>query len=244
MNKIKLYSKLNAFMHKMGLDFRRYPTADMRNLISYLSENNVTVCIDAGANTGQYAQRLRASGYKGQIISFEPQSKPFAILSRKAKPGGQWKAYNLGLGDKDEMTQINISRNSVSSSVFEFAEGNVSVNASPQSAYIGKEQIQLRRLDGLIDELQIEEKLFLKIDAQGYESKILEGAEGCFRNIFALQLELSCIPIYAGEKLFDEMKQYVEAKGFYVASLESGFIDPKSGRLLQVEAIFLKEPGK
>lgn len=237
--KIELYSKINQLIHKIGFDIRRFPTRDYRILLKYLKDNNVYDCFDVGANTGQYAKLLRSSGFTGKIYSFEPQSKAFEQLSKSSAGDSQWAVYNIGLGDKDGNSIINISKNSVSSSILDI--NSFLVKTAPETEYISKEEIKINRLDTFLQEINFKRRFFLKIDAQGFESKILEGAELCFNNIYALQLELACISLYTGEKLFDEMKGFIESTGFYLSSLQSGFTDPKSGRLLQVDVIFLRE---
>lgn len=238
-SKITLYNKINWLLHRTGFDIRRFPTRDQRMLLKYLKDNNVNDCFDIGANTGQFAKLMRSIGFMGRIFSFEPQKKAFKQLSKSANERSKWKAYNFGLGNIAGKSIINISKNSVSSSILDIS--NLLVETIPETKYILKEEIHVNRLDSFIKEIDFKNRFFLKIDAQGYESKILEGAEGCWDDIYALQVELSCISLYLGERLFDEMKRFIESKGFYISSLESGFADPKSGRLLQVEAIFLRE---
>lgn len=240
MNKIELYKKLNSLLHRTGLDFKRFPTPEMRNLIAFLKKNDVSICLDVGANRGQYAKLLRSSGFQGEILSFEPQSKAFIDLEKQLKKDKFWKGFNIGFGDINGVSVINISKNSVSSSILNF-EGNVSVNASPETIFIDKEEIILKRIDTFMEEEKIAGKIFLKIDAQGFESKILDGVGECFDRIFAIQLELSYVALYEGEKLFDEMKTAIESKGFYLSSLQNGFTDPADGKLLQLEGIFFRD---
>jgi len=239
-SKIELYSKINDLFHKGGLDFRRFPTPNFRSLLKYLKDNKVNHCFDVGANTGQYAKMLWSAGFKGTIYSFEPQSQAFKKLHEKAVRHSEWKTFNIGLGDTDGTAMINISKNSVSSSILDM--NKLSIDIIPETEYISKEEIGVNRLDTFLNEIKFDKRFFLKIDAQGFESKILGGAEGCFDNIYALQLESSYVSLYKEEKLFDEMKTFIESKGFYLCSLESGFSDPRNGRLLQVEMIFLREP--
>ena len=239
LSKIELYSKVNSLFHKAGFDFRRFPTPNFRALLKYLKDNNVNHCFDVGANTGQFAKILWSAGFKGTIYSFEPQLQPFKTLHKKAGRHSQWKTFNIGLGDSDGTAMINISKNSVSSSILGI--NKLSVEVVPETEYISKEEIKVNRLDTLLNEINFNKRFFLKIDAQGFEWKILQGAEGCFDNIYALELESSYVSLYKEERLFDEMKTFIESKGFYLCSLESGFSDPRNGRLLQVEMIFLRE---
>jgi FkbM family methyltransferase len=237
-NKVQLFNGINRVLHRVGLDFRRFPTRDQRVLLQYLKDNQVTDCFDVGANAGQYAKILRSSGFQGNIFSFEPQAAAFNQLKKSARSDACWHPHHMALGNTNGTSVINISKNSVSSSILELNE--LLLQAVPETAYISREAITMKRLDTFVQEINSTNRIFLKIDAQGFESNILEGAAGCFQQIYALQLELSCVSLYNGEKLFDEMKQIVEAKGFYLSSIESGFIEPRSGRLLQVDAIFVK----
>ena len=236
---LQLYSKINQLFHKAGFDLRRFPTNNFRLLLKYLLNNNINDCFDIGANIGQYAKHLRSAGFKGNIYSIEPQFNAFKILQEKAADDSQWKTFNIGLGDTNEKSIINISKNSVSSSILDINE--YLIKTAPETEYISKEEIEVKRLDSFLTEIHFLGRFFLKIDAQGFESKILEGAKGCFNNIYALQIESSCFPLYKEEKLFGEIKAFIESKGFYLSSLESGFSDPVNGRLLQVEMIFLRE---
>ncbi|MEP7250739.1 MAG: FkbM family methyltransferase [Ginsengibacter sp.] len=238
-SKIELYYKINRLLNSSGFDLRRFPGTAQRILIKYLNENNITHCFDVGANIGQYGRYLRSIGFKGKIFSFEPQKKVFNQLHKRAARDSNWQVYNIGLGNANEKRVINISKNSVSSSILEI--NPLLVKTIPETEYVFKEDVLIERIDYFIKAIDFQEKFFLKIDAQGFESKILEGAEGCIKDIYALQIELSCISLYKEEKLFDEMKGYIESKGFFLSSIENGFADHFSGRLLQIEAIFLRD---
>lgn len=239
MKKENLYRFINYFSNKAGLEIRRFPSRAQRRLISYLDKNNIQYCLDAGANIGQFSKNLRAAGYRGRILSFEPQKNAFNQLMHNKGKDSLWEAINIGLGDRNENMQINISENSVSSSILPILDTHT--EASAESKYIRKEEIIVKRLDTVVEEKKINEDFFLKIDAQGFESKIIDGAWGCMPQIKALQMELACVPLYDGEMLFDDMKKRIEAEGFFISSIEGGFADEKNGRLLQVEVVFLRK---
>lgn len=240
MTKIEFYTRLNHLIRRIGFDIRRFPTHNQRLFFKYLRDYNITDCFDIGANIGQYAKSLRSAGFKGKIYSFEPQKDAFNQLNKLASKDPNWKIYDIALGDKDGTVSINISKNSASSSILE--RDIILERTSPESDFVSQEIVKIRRFDTIFPGiLNTNSRVFIKIDAQGYESKIFEGAEKCFGNIFALQVELSFLSLYKTEKLFDEMKRFIESKGFYLSSLENGFSDSKTGRLLQVDAIFLRE---
>ncbi len=136
-NKIEFYTRLNQLFHKVGLDVRRSPTANFRSLLKYLRDNNVDSCFDVGANIGQYAGQIRSSGFTGTIYSIEPQSKAFEVLTKKAAGSSRWKTFNFGLGNSDGKSIINVSKNSVSSSILEI--NKLSIDIAPETQYVSKE---------------------------------------------------------------------------------------------------------
>jgi len=81
---------------------------------------------------------------------------------------------------------------------------------------------------------------FIKIDTQGYEAQVLRGAECLLQKAAGLQVELSLVPLYAGQVLYDELISQVKSKGFELWGLTPVFIDAQSGRLLQADATFFR----
>ncbi|MFX8373787.1 FkbM family methyltransferase, partial [Acinetobacter baumannii] len=87
---------------------------------------------------------------------------------------------------------INISGNSYSSSILPMLPAHLS--AAPESLYIGKAKTKVITLDSVFDEYRVnKEKVFLKIDTQGFEAEVLSGLSRNLRNITAVQLEMSIV---------------------------------------------------
>ena len=81
---------------------------------------------------------------------------------------------------------------------------------------------------------------FLKIDTQGYEWQVLDGARESLSQCQGVLCELSLVPLYEGQCLWMEMIQRLESGGFTLWSIQKGFTDLRDGRTLQVDAIFLR----
>jgi len=83
--------------------------------------------------------------------------------------------------------------------------------------------------------------VMMKIDTQGYEKNVIDGALTSLNRIKIIQLEMSIVPLYENETLFVEMIQYLDNNGFILYSLENGFSNPTTGQLLQVDGIFVNK---
>lgn len=174
-NKSLLLKLKRAFNNSCGVELLRYPTPELDRRIKLLNNNNIDVVIDVGANIGQYGLELRNIGYKGRIISFEPTSEAFAKLKRTALKYNLWEVYNMSLGERDGESTINIAKNSVSSSILK--DLPLLTDSAPEATFIRKETIHIKKLDSIFEDLNLEGKnIYLKIDTQGYEKMVLDGA--------------------------------------------------------------------
>ena len=233
---------IQNLLSRMGLKLIRYPESDLKRRMQLIRTFGINKIIDVGANAGQYALSMRKLGYKGPIISFEPLREAFSLLQKISAGDENWQIHNLALGEEDRHAEINVADNSYSSSLLEIMPAHV--KAAPQSKYIRKQDVIIRKLDSIFaDFYHNQDRILLKIDTQGFEKNVIDGAEQSLAKIMGIQVEMSLQELYSREMLFSEMIQYLGQRGFDLYSLENGFSDPNSGRLLQVDGIFFKNPG-
>jgi FkbM family methyltransferase len=227
---------------RFGLDIRRYRpnSSEAWQLNAMLAAHGVNVVFDVGANVGQYAQSLREAGYGGRIVSFEPLPAAHAQLVAASSKDPRWDiAPRTAVGGEDGEVDLHVAGNSVSSSILDMLEAHAS--AAPKSRYTGRTHVSLRRLDSLASSYLREDSIpFLKIDTQGYEDRVLLGASNLLKQVVGLQLELSLVPLYEGQRLYADMIGQIQADGFELWSLWPGFIDSGNGRLLQLDAVLFR----
>jgi FkbM family methyltransferase len=195
---------------------------------------------DIGANKGQFAKELKSVGYNDVIISFEPLSKAHKKLTIAAKKNHNWIVHpQCAVGNENREIEINESENSVSSSILPIL--NSHTDAAADSKYINKTLVQCIKLDSVIDEyIQGDQKYFIKIDTQGFEWQVIEGADKAISNAEGVMVELSLIPLYENQHLWNEIIDILKNRGFEIWSIHEGFTDDNNGRTLQIDAIFLK----
>jgi FkbM family methyltransferase len=232
----KLIQKiLSRFVYQQD----KYPSLDIKRRFRIINSCNIDTLIDIGANSGQYATKMRAYGYEKKIISFEPLKKAFDNLRKVSLNDNNWIINNYAIGNEDIKGVINVAGKSSCSSILNMLP--MHLNSAPESKYIGQEVIEIRKLDSVINSFLTEEDIvMMKIDTQGYEKNVIDGASEFLNRVTIIQIEMSIVQLYENEMLFIDMINYLEDKGFQLFSLENGFSDLTTGRLLQVDGIFVK----
>jgi FkbM family methyltransferase len=230
-------------LNRLGVDlvpfaYTRHPIARRQHLFRHYGIDTV---IDVGANSGQYGHFLRRVGYRGRIISFEPLSTAFSKLKSAAAVDPDWEVHNLGVGDVEGTATLNVSGNSESSSLLRMLP--MHLQSFPDSRYVTTETISLTTLDKVLNGLSPASGVFVKVDTQGYEMPVIDGAADHLAGVRGVQLEMSIVPLYEGERLMPEMLTYMAGKGFQLMGLEPGPGDSRTGQLLQVDGLFFRSGG-
>jgi FkbM family methyltransferase len=233
------YAKLalRNVLHRRHLDLVSDPyPARIAATLGFLG---ATTILDVGANIGQYASALRASGYRGAIVSCEPLSDAFEHLRRRASHDPRWEVLRTAVGAEVGTADINVSANSYSSSLLTMTEAHTS--AAPGSETVASETVPVTTVADLVAERGLDPgRTLLKIDTQGYEAPVLDGAGPLVGRIAAVSLELSFVPLYEGQHLFDDLVARLRGAGYLLYALEAGFGDRRTGRMLQCDGLFVR----
>jgi FkbM family methyltransferase len=211
---------------------------DRRCVAAILNEKRINIVLDVGANLGQFARWIRSIGYRGRIVSFEPLTGAHCKLREIAAQDSQWTvAPRMALGSTSGEIEIHVAGNSASSSVLPMLRRHK--EAAPNSTYVDAERVPLNRLD---DVCQVSRDLLplLKVDVQGYERSVLDGASQVLESCQAIIIELSLVPLYEGQSLAVELWEFLDRLGFQACYFNPGFRDPSSKRMLQMDGVFVR----
>lgn len=180
-----------------------------------LEELRIDCVLDVGANRGQFAESLRFLGFAGEIISFEPVARDFAVLRSRFARDGRWHGFQIALGDKEEEVSMTVVP-------YMTVMNSILPSVVPLAKKLEREIVSVKRLDSVLPMALgsiATKRIFLKMDTQGYDLKCFEGVGGFTDDIVGLQSELSVQPIYEGMPHYvDSLRRY-EATGFRLISL-------------------------
>lgn len=239
-------TKLKKLIHKIfrfsGRDFLPFTYEYFYSIrkIKILTANNINFLIDVGAHDGSYGGKMREYGFAGKMVSFEPLKNPFLDLEKKANMDSLWDCENIAIGDSVGESTINVSGHLTSSSILAISDKHV--EALPTSSSIGREVINISTLDTVMKKYNEEDdKILLKIDVQGYEKPVLDGALDVLKKTKIIEIELSFSEMYKGGIQYMEMLTFLEKLGFTLIAINPIFSDPKTGYMLQADGLFINK---
>lgn len=218
---------------------KRHKTRDGKIAI-VLDRAGVDLVLDVGANVGQTGESLRRAGYAGRIVSFEPVPAAYDALLAKSRGDALWEvAPRMALGDADGEVTINVSEASDMSSAL---PASAALLASlPRTRVQETATAPMFRLDSVYHRFCPEDAtVFLKIDTQGFERRVLDGAAETLARIRGLQVELSLLPLYQGEETYLGLLADFHRWGFEPHMIVETNFSRALGRQLQIDAVFVR----
>lgn len=200
----------------------------------------ITCVFDIGANKGQYYEFLRNKvDYEGHIVSFEPIPELAQDLERRSKSDPFWKVFNCAIGGSTQTLPFKVmSRSGWSSlrdkedvSKTEVADGFTVERIVP---------VSVRTLDEVRQSLPQSQNggLFLKIDAQGYDLEVLQGATNTLPALSGLQTELELITVYAGASGYMAVLKFLQDRSYEMTGVFPLWFDKKTFRIGEMDTVF------
>ncbi len=229
---------LKRILRSYGLNFRRYdPTHDLAELLRLY---RVETVFDAGANVGMSGRYFRNLGFTGKIVSFEPVRRYYEMLAREAAGDPLWTCEQAALAEAEGEQEINVSGGAGAASSFLKQTGTTWASA-PELAYLGRELVLVTTVDrAALEHYPEGDRLFLKLDVQGYERRVLEGAMRTISRIVGLRVELSVSRCYENEPSMFEMMDYLYGLGFRLCAVDEAWSDRRTREVFQLDAVLFR----
>ena len=195
-------------------DFYRKEPETIEWINSFKTSAREIIFWDIGANLGLYSIYAAAKYDKIKVISFEPSTSNLRILSRNISINN--------LQDKIMINQLPLGNKSFNFSPFrerKFGEGESNNSFNSQTNFEGKHlnsensyKLLGTSINSLLEQKILEIPNYIKIDVDGLEHFILEGASNYLNhpNIKSLQIELN--ENYINQ--FEAVKKITKDNGF------------------------------
>ena len=168
------------------------------------------VVFDVGANIGQTWEWVRANEPSSKIYCFEPVSGPFAELKKLVGNDSNTVLEHLALGEaKGQKTIRLFDENSSLNSLKDDVMNN--------TGYSKEEIVTIDTLDSYCKKNNISKIDFLKIDTEGYELNVLEGAGEMLssESISFIYCETGFLRQNNRNTYFADLTEWLEARGYH-----------------------------
>ena len=185
----------------------------------------IDLALDVGANIGQWAIGARRGGYKGEIISFEPDPRAIKVLKEASKDDSNWGIFEYAVGACDEELILHKFKNmeegmsSLKKPLTKTDTGQVIIQQNSKTETVS---VPVRRLDQLMENRTLaNHNVHLKIDVQGFEKEVLDGAPNVLKICKSIEIEMPLVSAYEGVTQFLEISSFLIQSGFTTSTIQS-----------------------
>lgn len=222
-------------LRNKGFAHERYLSLTM----PWIQNMLINTILDIGANTGQAALVFRKAFPDAQIYSFEPLPDCYQELQLNMKQFSKIKLFNLALGEQKDT--VHFERNAYSPSSSMLAMTAKHRDNFPYTKESKTVTVEMERLDDLTSQIKLTDNILIKLDVQGFERQVIGGGNQVFSQAKILIVETSFDTLYEKQPLFDDIYLLLKKLNFrYEGSFEQ-LISPVDQRILQQDAIFIRQ---
>jgi FkbM family methyltransferase len=234
----EVLSGATSRLHQLMSSAPRFePDEDGR--YGWIQNYGIRTILDIGADQGEVALELHRILPEAALYAFEPLPDRFRRLQKRLSGLPRHQCLALALASAPGTLTMQRNEFSPSSSLLELTEAHRS--AFPFAAHTSSVEVKVETLDRATSNLLLEPPILVKVDVQGYEDQVLAGASRVLRTTKVLIVELSFVELYAGQPLFGEMCDRLRGMGFTYEGAWDQLRDPRDGRILQQDAIFINQ---
>lgn len=208
----------------------------------WLKKYNITTVIDVGANQGHVTRALQYMFPEASIYAFEPIKKEADKLCASFSKR-KVIVENLALGNKSGKAILYKYGFSPASSLL---PATLKYSEKFRGVSIGDEvAVQTTTLDSYFKNAKLTGEVFLKIDTQGTEKQVLEGAKSFLKFVSIIHIETLFDELYKNQSTFDEVYKFLTKLGFeYRGTVVESYFYPNFYLPEAANCVFIKSYGK
>lgn len=235
MGAARLRSLIQTSLGRVGLTLTHHPaSADGQIALGRLRDAGMTprTVIDVGAAYGDWSTACATVFPDSSYVLLEPVDEYRPILDATAARLADATVIASAASRVSGETTFNVHRDFVGSSLLTETEGG-GVDGVARS-------VRTARLDDLASELSLEGPFLLKIDVQGAELAVLEGAPRVLECALGVILEVSFLEFFVGGAGFADVVQLMADRGFLVYDIFDLTRRPVDRALAQADLLFVR----
>lgn len=227
---------VKAVLRCAGLKVIRHPggvesdTALMRLRDAGMTPHTV---FDVGAAFGDWSAACAGVFPRARYVLLEPLTEYRPILDARAAKIGNATVVNAAASNVSGTTTFNVHEDLVGSSLLKETEGG-NVDGVERT-------VPTSRVDDVARSHSLRGPFLLKVDVQGAELAVLEGATEVLRNTTAVVVEVSFLDFFLGGASFADVVKHMSARGFVVHDIFGLMRRPVDHALAQADLLFIRK---
>lgn len=204
------------------------------------ADQKSVVVFDVGAHHGQTALAYNKLFNSSEIYSFEPFDESYTALITTVKSFSNIKAFNTALSNITGEVDFHSNQSSATNSIFATHQEGAAIWDVDLLNTLNKIKVPVTTIDAFVATHNISHIDILKIDTQGTEYLVIEGALDSIKagKIKLIYMEILTLPTYVNQKKFDEILLLLRTHGFELYNIYNTS-HTKNGTLRQVDAVFV-----
>ena len=207
---------------------------DIIQLSRFMDVDHQILLLDVGANTGYWAQAFVDVFRRTNMFAFEPDRRAAELYKQRFSESNDSKLFDYALSDRSGAASLQLAKTTTFSSLEGYVEDR-------GGGIVGSIEVAIKRLDDIEIDFSGVDKVFLKIDVQGHELEVINGAQDTLKYVDIILLELSFAPEYVGKNpAFSAVTSQLLQSGHYPIIFQNYGRD-RSPFAVQRDVIFVKE---
>lgn len=232
--KIRMRKLIVSLLHPSCWRSLRLGVAPTVEHLSVLKTLRVDGILDVGANRGQFTLACRLAKPGIPIVAFEPNPDEAKVFRRVHGRAPMVTLIESAVGASSGTATLHLSMSADSSSLLPI--GRRQIEYFRDTAEVGTISVALQRLDDLRAFWNDRSDQLLKLDVQGFELSVLQGAVQTLNSCKYVYAECSEVELYDGQALKREVADFLLGHGF----VEQGMFNPEhqQNQLIQADYLF------
>jgi FkbM family methyltransferase len=225
-----IYRKIHKKFHRALVKLRK---DGFRHQQTLMKGFNSLCIVDVGANIGDTAAKYLRLFPEAQLYCFEPFPSTVETLRSRFSNYSRIQIYPIALSDYSGTTELYVSTFSDMNSLLP-PERAWGFDSTPNKVHVPSQT-----LDSFCEESSIQEIHVLKLDVQGGEIHVLNGALNLLRTnaIWLIYAEVSIYPLYRAQPQLRDILSYLGEFNYELFNIYNAN-ESKTGQLLWGDALF------
>jgi FkbM family methyltransferase len=179
------------------------------------------VLLEVGAHGGWFFHCWQDWCPAARVHAFEPYPESFRAMRELYGHDARVTLNEVGVGDFCGTLRLKVMADSKVSNSFLAHRADTWEEIRYRTGEISQVQVPVTTLDAYCAEHAIADIYLLKIDVQGFEMKVLEGARAILGRVDHILVESAIRPLYQDAAMFTQVAAHLQATGFHLMALRT-----------------------